>query len=256
MFAVPAAFVETDPLELTVATLGFVLDHAIVRPVSTLPLASRRTAVACVLPPATTLVDPSVTVTDATGGGGGGAIVVTVTLAAPDLLSLVAVIVAEPAATPVTTPNDETVATEGAELDHVTARSVTTAPVESLTRAVACVVVPTWTDEAASETLTEPTGAGLTVIAALAATVSADAVITAAPVFSARTSPESETDATVTSELLQETGIFATTAPLWSCGVAVNRVLVPTAIDARLGVNATVATAPVPVGRVTGPLGV
>jgi hypothetical protein len=67
-----------------------------------------------------TLGAPGETLTDATGTG------VTVTLAVPLFPSLVAVIVAEPAATPVTTPLDETVAIPVLELDHVTARPVNT----------------------------------------------------------------------------------------------------------------------------------
>ena len=50
----------------------------------------------------------------------------TVTLAVPLFPSLVAVIVAEPVATPETTPLDDTVAIPVLELDHVTARPVST----------------------------------------------------------------------------------------------------------------------------------
>jgi hypothetical protein len=45
--------------------------------------------------------------------------------------SLVAVIVAEPAATPVTRPVDDTVATETPDVDHVMARPVSTLPFAS-----------------------------------------------------------------------------------------------------------------------------
>jgi hypothetical protein len=60
------------------------------------------------------------TLTDATGTAE------IVTLAVPLFPSLVAVIVAEPAATPVTTPLDDTVAIPVLELDHVSARPVST----------------------------------------------------------------------------------------------------------------------------------
>jgi hypothetical protein len=55
------------------------------------------------------------------------------TAAVPDLPSLVAVIVAEPMVTPVTTPALETVATAVLLDDQVTTRSVTTVPFTSVT---------------------------------------------------------------------------------------------------------------------------
>ena len=69
-----------------------------------------------------TLAVVGATVTEATGAGG----TVTVIAAVPLLPSLVAVTVAEPAATPVTTPLDDTVAMPVLELDHATARPVST----------------------------------------------------------------------------------------------------------------------------------
>ena len=61
-------------------------------------------------------------------GTGTGATVtvsaVTVTVAVPDLPSLVAVIVVVPAATPVTTPLDDTVATAELDVAHVMMRPV------------------------------------------------------------------------------------------------------------------------------------
>jgi len=62
---------------------------------------------------------------------------VTVTLAEPDLPSLVALIVEDPAATAVTTPLEATVAAAVLELDHVMARPVSTLPAESFVTAVA-----------------------------------------------------------------------------------------------------------------------
>src|SRR4029079_9510914 len=115
----------------------FVLLQLMARPVSTLPLAYCSTAVACDAPPTATAAGESNTATVATGAG------VMVALAAPAFPSLVAVMVTEPADTPVKRPEDETVATEGAELDQLTRRSERTAPVESFVAAVACVVVPT-----------------------------------------------------------------------------------------------------------------
>jgi len=61
---------------------------------------------------------------------------VTLTVAMPLFPSLVAVIVAGPAATPVTTPLPFTVATAGALLAHVTRRAISARPAESLGVAV------------------------------------------------------------------------------------------------------------------------
>jgi hypothetical protein len=73
-------------------------------------------------------------------GGGGDGGVVTVSVALPVLVSLVAVIVAEPAATAVTNPLDETVAIPVLLLDQVTTRPVSTLLLASRVTAVACVV--------------------------------------------------------------------------------------------------------------------
>lgn len=61
---------------------------------------------------------------------------VTLTAAVPLFPSLVAVMVAEPAATAETTPLAETVATPGALLDHATVRPVNTLFAESVVVAV------------------------------------------------------------------------------------------------------------------------
>src|SRR5256884_2647989 len=81
--AVPAADPVTSPLALTVATPAALVPHAIVRPVSTFPLASFRLAVSCTVAPTGTLADAGLTTTDATGAGGGGGGAPAVTLARP-----------------------------------------------------------------------------------------------------------------------------------------------------------------------------
>jgi hypothetical protein len=118
----------TNPLEDTVATPALEVDHVMVRPVNTFPLASRNVACNCVVWPACTLADPGATVTVATGAGGAA---VTVMAEVPLLPSLVAVIVADPAVTPVTRPEEETVATEALDVVHVIARPVSTLPLAS-----------------------------------------------------------------------------------------------------------------------------
>src|SRR2546430_5798965 len=86
--AVPAADPVTSPLALTVATPAALVPHAIVRPVSTFPLASFRLAVSCTVAPTGTLADAGLTTTDATGAGGGGGGDGTVAAAAPPFPSL------------------------------------------------------------------------------------------------------------------------------------------------------------------------
>jgi hypothetical protein len=78
--------------------------------------------------------------------GGGGAD--TVTDALPVLVSALALIVALPAATPVTRPACVTVATAGLELAHVTA-----AELAGLVVAVSWTVAPTCIEEPAGETV-------------------------------------------------------------------------------------------------------
>src|SRR5262245_4142000 len=112
--AVPAAIDVTMPLLETVATLVFELVHAMLRPVSTLPDASRVVAVACVDWPAVSVLLASETETDATDTW------LTATEALPLCPSLVAMICAVPAPTDVTTPLLATVATFGAELVQTT----------------------------------------------------------------------------------------------------------------------------------------
>src|SRR5437899_209537 len=91
----------------------------------------------------------------------------TVTVALPLCPSLVAVIVAEPAAAPVTEPLLVTVATEALLLDQDTTRPDSGVPFASFGVATSCTVAPTKTDAAAGLTLTDATGTLVTVILAL-----------------------------------------------------------------------------------------
>src|SRR5437773_446423 len=84
----------------------------------------------------------------------------TVTVALPLCPSLVAVIVAEPAAAPVTKPLPVTLATDVLLLAHVTVRPDNGVPFASFGVAVSCTVPLTWTEAAAGATLTEATGVG------------------------------------------------------------------------------------------------
>ncbi len=120
--AEPGATAVTRPLPFTVARAVLLVPHVTTRPASAFPLASCGVAVSCTVCPAVTLTDAGLTLTDATGTG------VTVTVAVPVLVSLVAVIVVEPAATPVTSPLPFTVATVALLLPHVTTRPASAVP--------------------------------------------------------------------------------------------------------------------------------
>src|SRR5207247_4975612 len=92
---------------------------------------------------------------------------VTVMAAVPLFPSLVALIVMEPGVTPLTRPLLLTVATAVLELDHVTVRPESGAPVASFGVAVSCTVWPGCTEAVAGVTSTDATGTGVTVIAAV-----------------------------------------------------------------------------------------
>src|SRR5438093_13175644 len=111
--------------------------------------------------------------------GGGGA--VTVIVACPDTPSLVAVTTTCPAATPVTTPDAETLATAEFELAHVTTRPVSTLPLASRVTAVSCTTCPVWMFADDGVTVTEATGALLTMSVAPADTPSLVAVMFVVP---------------------------------------------------------------------------
>jgi len=117
----PIVTPEATPADDTV-TFPELLAHVTTRPVRTLPLASFRIGLRVVVRPTTTeaVGDPNVTV--ATGGS------VTVATDVPLFPSLVAVIVAVPAPTALSIPDDDTVATFELLVVHVTTRSVTTVP--------------------------------------------------------------------------------------------------------------------------------
>src|SRR6266516_2735425 len=128
--ATPAATPDTTPLELTVATAVLLLDQLMTRPESGVPLASFGVAVSGTVCPTCTLADAGATATDATGA------LLTVMLALPLWPSLVAVMVAEPVATAVTSPLEPTVATAPFELVHATLRPVSGLPFASFGIAV------------------------------------------------------------------------------------------------------------------------
>src|SRR6267143_1886401 len=78
----------------------------------------------------------------------------------PLFASEVAVMVAEPAAPPVTSPVALTRATLESLVDQVTTRPASGVPFESFGVAVSCTVWPTWTVGEDGPTVTEATAAG------------------------------------------------------------------------------------------------
>src|SRR2546428_57365 len=110
MVAEPTVTPVTRPLELTVATEVLLLDQVTVRPDSGFPFASLGVARSCTVCPTWIAAVAGLTLTEAT------ATVETVMLAAPLCPSLVAVIVADPVVTPVTSPPPSTVAPGGVPL--------------------------------------------------------------------------------------------------------------------------------------------
>src|SRR2546426_736049 len=100
------------------------------------------------------LAEAGLTVTDATGTR------FTVAAAVPLCPSLVAVIVAALAATPVTSPVEDTVATAGVPDAQVTDRPESTLPAASFRVVVSCTVAPTSTTAVAGLTVTDATGTG------------------------------------------------------------------------------------------------
>src|SRR5690348_4774583 len=168
--------------------------------------------------------------------------VVTVMAAVPLLPPLAAVIVAGPAATPVTSPLVLTVATELVLVLHVTARPLSGFPAESRGVAVSCTLLPTATPAVAGVTLTVLTGTSITVTAAVPLLPPLVAVIVAEPAETPVTSPLVLTAATELLLVLHVTARPLSGFPAESCGVAVSCTVLPAATLAVAGVTPTVAT--------------
>jgi hypothetical protein len=211
------------------------LAHVTTRPESGLPLASCGVAVSCTFCPVFTVDDAGPTLTEATGTG------VTVIAPVPLLPSLVAVIVAEPAATPVTNP-PLTVATPALLVVQVTTRPVSAFPLASLGVAVSWTVCPTVTVAEAGLTLTDATGTGVTVIDDVPLCPSLVAVMVAEPVATPVTNPLPLTVASPASLLAHVITRPTSAFPLASLGVAVSWTVCPAATVAEAGLTLTDAT--------------
>src|SRR6478752_6614221 len=121
----------------------------------------------------------------------------TVIVLVPLFVSLVAVIVAVPGATALTTPAAETVATAALFEPHVTRRSVTTLPAVSVTVAARVNVCVTSIAFVGGATVTLPTGILVTVMVDVPLLPSLVAVIVAVPAATPVTRPFEFTVATV-----------------------------------------------------------
>src|SRR6266702_3080567 len=140
----------------------------------------------------------------------------------PFFPSLVAVIAAEPVATPVTTPLLLTVATAGTLVDHVTVRPLSRLPAESFGVAVNWTVAPTRIVAELGATVTEATGTGATVTAAVPLFPPAVAVMVAEPAVLPVTSPLALTVATAVTLLAHITDVPISGLPAESFGVGVS----------------------------------
>jgi hypothetical protein len=128
-------------------------------------------------------------------------VIVAVPLAVPD----VAVIVAVPAPTALTTPLDDTVAIAASLLDQVIGAPEMTLPPASRAVAPNVTVWPTVSVRDDGVTVTEAAGAGFTATVANPSTPSMVAVMTALPIDTAVTTPVAETEATPGEPLVQVT---------------------------------------------------
>jgi len=150
--AVPGLDATSCPAPFTVATSGADELYVMRRPSaeSTVPSPALRTISSGVVVPATTDPASGVIETAATVAS------TTVTCVAADFSPIVAVIIAEPGDTPVTTPS-ATVATAGLEVDHVGTRPVIAAPAASRMSATSVSVAPTWSAPRGSDTVSDAT---------------------------------------------------------------------------------------------------
>jgi hypothetical protein len=241
--AEPAATPVTTPLEFTVAATALLVDHVTVCPVMTLPFWSFIVACRVVVAPATTDDDVGATVTVVTTGG----TAVTVMLDVPVFPELVAVMVAEPTATPVTTPLEFTIAAAALLVVHVTVCPVITLPFWSFTVAWRVVVAPATTDAEVGATVTVVTtggggGPAVTVIADVPDTPAVLAVIVAEPAATPLTIPVELTVAAAALFVDHVTVCPVIELPLWSFTVACKADVAPTATDADWGDTVTVVT--------------
>ena len=226
----------TTPVVDTVATAVLLELHVTTRFVTTVPFKSLTVTESGVVFPVRTLAVAGETVTVPTGTG------TMVTDAVPDFPSLIAVIVAVPRVTPVTTPVVDTVATAVLLDAHVTTRPLKTVPLASVSVAASVPVWPMMIELVAGETATLATGAGVTVIVEVPDFPSLVAVIVAVPGATPVTVPPDTVAIALLFEV-QVTTRLVTTAPFTSFTVAVSVVVVVATTVAVVGDTVTLPTA-------------
>src|SRR5690348_978493 len=238
MVALPVPTDLTTPLAETVAAAVLSLLQVTGAPAITLPDPSFTVAVSVVLSPTVNVAAPGETCTLAATGGW------TTTVAVPDWPSLVAEMVAEPGATPVTRPFASTLATLGMLLDHVMVRPVRGLCCASNTVAVSCAVPGSTIVSSGGETETDATGGGSTVMVAIPDEPPALAAICTVPGPTPVTTPASLTVAMDASPVFQNTSCPATTWPPGPMTVACSAMVLPTATLSVAGVTFTEPTDP------------
>src|SRR5438093_4330856 len=159
----------------------------------------------------------------------------------PLLPSEVAVIVADPATSPVTSPLRFTLAPAAALLAHVTTRPDSALPLASFGVAASCTVPPTATLADAGVTVTDATTA-FTVMAADPVLPSLVAVTVAGPALTPVTRPVVDTVATVGVPEVHVTTRPVSTFPAASFVVAASCTVLLTATLADAGATVTAAT--------------
>lgn len=157
---------------------------------------------------------------------------------------MVAVIVADPVATAVTSPVADTVVTLLGVLDHVTLRPVSVLPLASLAVAESCTVCPGVSDAVPGVSVTEATAASVTDTLAVPLCPPLEAVMVALPAATAVIWPLALTVATPVLLLVHVTARPASTVPLVSLSVAVSCAVPPTVrlvVDGETVTDATAA---------------
>jgi len=207
----------TFPVDFGDATCTSDDVHVTVLFVTGLPSASSTVAVSCTTCPAVALELEGLMVIDAIAGG------VTVTADEPVFPPLEASIVVLPTPTAVTAPVfASTLATAGFLDDQEMLGFDTVLPVASTTVALSAPVCPCASDSVDGLTVTDCTGAAVTVMADVPVAAPLVAEIVAVPTPTAATTPVCDTVATPGLLVLQLTGRFVTTWPLASVTVAVS----------------------------------
>jgi hypothetical protein len=239
---------------------GFDVAHVTARPVSTALLPLRTVAVATVVAPLSIVDCASDTLTLATGA------CVTVSTAVPLRPSLLAVIVVVPGVIAAMPPEASTVAMAVFEDDQMIVRPVSASFDALRSVAVAMVLDPALTDDAARLTVTVATGTGVTVSVADPLRPSLVAVMLVLPSLSAVMAPVPDTDATAgllelqvtvrpLSEapvLLRVSAVATVLPPIMSCAVPSETITLATGAGAGGGAGVVGASPPPPqAARVT-----